>query len=68
LGKGGVATGTKSNRRKYELDEEGFADYRGDFACAMIAAPAGIQIYTARPNGKGLHQITYLSGDALAPA
>jgi Tol biopolymer transport system component len=29
---------------------------------------AGIQIYTVRPNGRSLQQITYLSGDALAPA
>lgn len=29
---------------------------------------AGLQIYTVRPNGKGLQQITFLSGDAIAPA
>jgi len=29
---------------------------------------AGLQIYTVRPNGKDLHQITFLSGDAVAPA
>jgi TolB protein len=29
---------------------------------------ASVQIYTVRPNGRSLQQITYLSGDALAPA
>lgn len=29
---------------------------------------AGVQIYTVRPNGKDLQQITFLSGDAVAPA
>jgi Tol biopolymer transport system component len=29
---------------------------------------AGIQIYTVRPNGKDLQQITFLSGDAVAAA
>lgn len=29
---------------------------------------AGIQIFTVRPNGQGLQQITHVSGDALAPA
>ena len=29
---------------------------------------AGVQIYTVHPNGKDLQQITFLSGDAVAPA
>src|ERR1700746_2484226 len=29
---------------------------------------AGLQIYTVRPNGKDLQQITFLSGEAVAPA
>lgn len=29
---------------------------------------AGVQIYTVRPNGKDLQQITFLNGDAVAPA
>jgi Tol biopolymer transport system component len=28
---------------------------------------AGIQIFTVRPNGQGLQQITHLTGDAVAP-
>jgi Tol biopolymer transport system component len=28
---------------------------------------AGIQIFTVRPNGQGLQQITHMSGDAVAP-
>lgn len=28
---------------------------------------SGIQIFTVRPNGRGLQQITHLSGDAVAP-
>ncbi len=34
----------------------------------QVQTAAGIQIYTVRPNGKGLQQITFLSGDAVAPA
>jgi Tol biopolymer transport system component len=34
----------------------------------QVQTAAGVQIYTVRPNGKGLQQITYLSGDAVAPA
>ena len=29
---------------------------------------AGVQIYSVRPNGKDLQQITFLNGDAVAPA
>ena len=28
---------------------------------------AGLQIFTVRPNGRDLRQITFLSGDAVAP-
>ena len=28
---------------------------------------AGVQIFTVRPNGRGLQQITHMSGDAVAP-
>ena len=28
---------------------------------------AGLQIFTVRPNGKGLQQITHINGDAVAP-
>jgi Tol biopolymer transport system component len=34
----------------------------------QVQTDAGIQIYTVRPNGKKLQQVTFLSGDALAPA
>jgi Tol biopolymer transport system component len=34
----------------------------------QVQTEAGIQIYTVRPNGKKLQQITFLSGDAVAPA
>jgi Tol biopolymer transport system component len=34
----------------------------------QVQTDAGIQIYTVRPNGKKLQQITFLSGDAVAPA
>lgn len=34
----------------------------------QVQTDAGIQIYTVRPNGKKLQQVTFLSGDAVAPA
>lgn len=34
----------------------------------QVQTAAGVQIYTVRPNGKDLQQITFLSGDAVALA
>ena len=44
-----------------------FPGYNGLIAFQSQTA-AGVQIYTVRPNGKDLQQITFLSGDAVAPA
>ena len=50
---------------------------RGDRLCdvpgrnGLIAfqdqTDAGVQIFTVRPNGRGLQQITHMTGDAVAP-
>ena len=44
-----------------------FPGHNGLIAFQTLTA-AGVQIYTVRPNGKDLQQITFLSGDAVAPA
>jgi len=39
---------------------------RNGLIAFQVQTAAGIQIYTVRPNGKDLRQITFLSGDALS--
>ena len=39
---------------------------RNGMIAFQIQTAAGFQIYTVRPNGKDLRQITFLSGDAIA--
>jgi hypothetical protein len=51
-------------------DGGSIAGERGRTVSGLIAfqvqTAAGVQIYTVRPNGNCLQQITYLSGDAVA--